>query len=68
MLSAVSVDLASHGVMGVAASGGVVGRCPVAQCRVPVAVVVVVVVLEIPDHDAGLEQGGPMVAVEAFLP
>jgi hypothetical protein len=54
--------------MGVAASGGVVGRCPVAQCRVPVAVVVVVVVLEIPDHDAGLEQGGPMVAVEAFLP
>jgi hypothetical protein len=29
---------------------------------------VVVLVLEVADHDPGLEQGVPVVAVEAFLP
>jgi hypothetical protein len=33
-----------------------------------VAVAVVVLLLEVADHHAGLEQGVPVVAVEALLP
>ena len=60
-----SVDLAGHGVVGVAASGSVLGRCSVAQGRMPVPVVVLV--FKVADDHSGLEQGVPVVAVEAFL-
>lgn len=53
-------------MVGIAASGSVLGRCSVAQGRMPVSVVVFV--LEVADHYPGLEQGVPVVAVEALLP
>ena len=49
--------------MGVPAGRSVLGRRSVAQGRVTVSVVVFV--FEVADHDAGLEQGVPVVAVEA---
>ena len=52
--------------MGVAALGSVLGRCSVAQGRVPVSVVVLV--FEVADDHSGLGHGVPVVAVEAFLP
>ena len=52
--------------MGVAARGESTRRCSVAQGRMPVSVVVLV--LEVADHDPSLEQGVPVVAVEALLP
>jgi hypothetical protein len=51
--------------MGVAALGSVLGRGQVAQGRV--AVGGVVFVLEVGDADAGFEQVGPVIAVEALL-
>ncbi len=51
--------------MGVAAAGSVLARHQVAQGRVSVPVVVIG--FEVTDHDAGFEQAGPMVAVEAFV-
>ncbi len=60
-----SVDLAGHhGVVGVPAGRSVLGRRSVAQGRVTA---VVVFVLEVPDDHAGLEEGVPVVAVEALL-
>ena len=61
-----SVDLAGHRGVGAPASGSVLGRRAVAQGRVSVSVVVLV--LEVADDHAGLEQGVPVVAVEALLP
>jgi len=52
--------------MGVPAGRSVLCRRSVAQGRVTVSVVVFV--FEVADHDAGLEQGVPVVAVEALLP
>jgi hypothetical protein len=60
----ISVDLAGHGVVGVAASGSVLDRGAVAQGRVTVSMIVFV--LEVADDDAGFEQVGPVVAVEAL--
>ena len=51
--------------MPVGASGTVLGRGLVAQCRV--AVPMVVVVFEVGDDYTGLEQRRPAVAVEAFV-
>lgn len=47
------------GVVGVAASGSVLGGCSVAQSRMPVSVVVLV--FEVADDHSGLEQGVPVV-------
>ena len=52
--------------MGMPARRSVLGRRSVAQGRVAVAMVVLV--LEIADDHPGLEQGVPVVAVEALLP
>ena len=60
-----SVDLAGDRGMGVPAGRSVLGRGAVAQGRVTS---VVVFVFEVADHDAGLEQGVPVVSVEALLP
>jgi hypothetical protein len=60
-----SVDLAGNRGVGVPARRSVLGRRSVAQGRMAVAVVVFV--LEVPDDHAGLEQGVPVVAVEALL-
>ncbi len=57
-----SVDLAGHGVMGVAASGSVLGGGGVAQRRV--AVSMIVFVLEVANDYTGFEQVGPVVAVD----
>jgi hypothetical protein len=51
-------------MMGVAASGSVLGGGAVAQRRVTMPMIVFV--LEVADDDAGFEQVGPVVAVEAF--
>src|SRR6478752_6597850 len=59
-----SVDLA--GDRGVPARRSVLGRRSVAQGRVPV--LLIVLMLEVADDHAGLEQGVPVVAVEALLP
>ena len=48
------------------ALGGILGRGQVAQRRM--AVPAVVLVLEIADHHPRFKQGGPVVAVEALLP
>jgi hypothetical protein len=60
-----SVDLAGHRVVGVPASGSVLGGRSVAQRRM--AVSMIVLVFEVADHHAGFEQGVPVVAVEALL-
>ena len=60
-----SVDLAGHRGVGAPAFGSVLGRRPVAQGRVTVSMVVLV--LEVPDHHPGLEQTVPVIAVEALL-
>ncbi len=52
--------------MGAPARRSVLGRRHVAQRRVPVSLVVFG--LEVADDHAGLEQGVPVVAVEALLP
>jgi hypothetical protein len=52
--------------VGVPARRSVLGRRSVAQGRV--AVSVIVLVLEVADDHASLEQGVPVVAVEALLP
>jgi len=52
--------------VGVGALGSVLGRREVAQRRV--AVPMIVVVLEILDHHACFEQARPVVAVQALLP
>ena len=52
--------------VGVPARRSVLGRCSVAQGRVTVSMVVLV--LEVPDHHPGLEQTVPVIAVEALLP
>ena len=51
--------------MGVPARRSVLGRRSVAQGRVSVSVVVLL--FEVPDDYPGLEQGVPVVAVEALL-
>lgn len=51
--------------MGVSAGRSVLGRSAVAQRRI--AVSVIEFVLEVADDHAGLEQGVPVVAVEALL-
>ena len=62
-----SVDLAAvHRLVGVAASRSVLGRGEVAQRRV--AVPMIVVVLEVLDHHPRLEQACPVVPVQALLP
>src|SRR3981189_3124416 len=61
-----SVDLAGHRGVGAPARRSVLGRRPVAQGRMAVAVVVLL--LEVADDHAGLEQRVPVVAVEALLP
>ena len=62
-----SVDLAAvHRLVDVGAFRSVLGRGEVAERRV--AVPVVVVVLEVLDHHSRFEQTGPVVAVQAFLP
>ncbi len=60
-----SVDLAGDRGGGVSAGRSVLGRRSVAQGRV--AVSVVVLVLEVADDYSGLEQTVPVVAVEALL-
>ena len=52
--------------VGAPARRSVLDQRPVSQGRVPVSVVVLG--LEVADDHAGLEQGVPVVAVEALLP
>ena len=59
----ISVDVAGHGVMGVAASGSVLDRGQVTR---RVTMPMIMFVLEIADDDTGLEQVGPVVAVKAL--
>ena len=60
-----SVDLAGHRGVGTPARRSVLGRSSVAQRRVTVSMVMLV--LEVADDHPGLEQGVPVVAVEALL-
>ena len=60
-----SVDLAGDRGVGVPAGRSVLGRRSVTQGRM--SVLVVMLVLEVLDDHAGLEQGVPVVAVEALL-
>lgn len=60
-----SVDFAGHRGVGAPADRSVLGRCSVAQGRVPVPGIVLM--LEVPDDHPGLQQGVPVVAVEALL-
>ena len=60
-----SVDLAGPRGVGVPARRSVLGWRSVTQGRMPVAVVVLV--FEVADDHPGLEQGVPVVAVEALL-
>ena len=50
--------------MGVAASGSVLGRGQITQRRM--AMPYIVLALEVADDDAGFEQVGPVVSVEAL--
>ena len=61
-----SVDLAAHGLVRVGASGSILSGRQVAQRRV--AMSMVVVVLEVADHDPRFEQARPVVAIQALLP
>lgn len=61
-----SVDPAAHRVVSVGAGRSVLGRCSVAQRRMPVPPIVVG--LEIADHHPRLEQAGPVIAVQALGP
>jgi hypothetical protein len=57
----ISVDLAGHRVMGVAASGSVLDGGEMAQRRVTMPMIMFV--LEIADDDASLEEVGPVVVL-----